>query len=127
MVEEARTLWIDQRAREPPLRNVWVEASQRQSTASGNIRKVSLLARQLEMMLCQTRMSDVPRFMLFKVQCQGPTDSIWCTEAEIENEFPAYAVARSKSMGRGVSCRLVADDGQVVSQVSPIIHARRFQ
>ena len=65
--------------------------------------------------------------MLFKVQCQGPSDSIWCTEAEIENEFPAYAIARSKSMGRGVSCRLVADDGQVVSQVSPTNDARRLQ
>ena len=88
---------------------------------------MSLLVRQVEKMLCQTRISYAPGSMLFKVQCQGPSDSIWCTEAEIENEFPAYAIARSKSMGRGVTCRLVTDDGQVVSQVSPIIHARRFQ
>ena len=88
---------------------------------------MSLLVRQFEKMLCQTRISYAPGSMLFKVQCQGPSDSIWCTEAEIENEFPAYAIARSKSMGRGVTCRLVTDDGQVVSQVSPTIHARRLQ
>ncbi len=102
------------------------DANQRQTTASSHIRKVSLLVRQLEKTLCQTRSSSVPRSMLFKVQCQGPSDSIWCTEAEIENEFPAYAIARSKSMGRGVSCRLVANNGQVVSQVSPTIDAHRL-
>ncbi len=59
--------------------------------------------------------------MTFRVQCFETEQQQWQTEAEIERELPAYALARSKSLGRGVLCRLVSPDGGVVSQVNPLI------
>ena len=59
--------------------------------------------------------------MAFRVQCFQSDEQRWQTEAEIERELPAYALARSKSLGRGVLCRLVSQDGGVVSQVNPLI------
>ena len=59
--------------------------------------------------------------MAFEIQCFEEDEKCWRTEAEIERELPAYALARSKSLGRKVFCRLVSQDGVVVTQINPLI------